>query len=127
MNDVPSHFRWFQERFPTAAKGYEALGDGVHQSGPLDDRMRALLKVVISGTARLEGGLHAQRDGALLTAQEQIGLVGAVRASGPGKEQQVQGHARQQERAEPHARFSARQSARTVFDGSTCLSSSRNA
>lgn len=59
MSDVPSHFRWFQDRFPEVAKGYEALGDGAHGAGPLDARTRALLKVAISGAARLEGGLHA--------------------------------------------------------------------
>ncbi|MAG58170.1 MAG: carboxymuconolactone decarboxylase [Planctomycetes bacterium] len=59
MSDVPSHFLWFQDRFPDAAAGYEALGTSVHGSGPLDDKTRALLKVCISGAARLEGGLHA--------------------------------------------------------------------
>ena len=73
MSRLPSHFRWFQERFPEAAAGYENLGACVHAAGPLDGRTRALLKVVISGAAGLEGGLHAHVRKALragLSAEE---------------------------------------------------------
>jgi len=59
MSEIPSHFKWFQERFPEVARAYEGLGDSVHGASPLDDKTRALLKVAISGAARLEGGLHA--------------------------------------------------------------------
>ena len=59
MSEVPSHYRWFRDRFPEVAEGYDALGGSAHGAGPLDARTRALLKVVISGAARLEGGLHA--------------------------------------------------------------------
>jgi AhpD family alkylhydroperoxidase len=59
MSQLPSHFEWFTKRFPEVARAYEALGDGVHATGTLDARTRALIKVAISGAARLEGGLHA--------------------------------------------------------------------
>ncbi len=59
MTELPSHFSWFQDQFPTVARGYEALGDAAHNAGPLDGKTRALIKVAISGAARLEGGLHA--------------------------------------------------------------------
>lgn len=41
------------------AKAYEELGEAVHKAGPLDAKTRALIKVAISGGARLEGGFHA--------------------------------------------------------------------
>lgn len=59
MNRLPSHFAWLQESFPAVAGAYEAFGDAVHAAGPLDPKTRALVKVAISGAARLEGGLHA--------------------------------------------------------------------
>lgn len=59
MKSLPSHFQWFQKEFPGVAKAYEGLGDSVHSAGPLDAKTRALVKVAISGAARLEGGLHA--------------------------------------------------------------------
>ncbi len=93
MSAVPSHFRWFQERFPGVAEGYESLGNSVHGAGPLDDKTRALLKVCISGAARLEGGLHAHvrkalRAGvseeeiyhALLLLMPTVGFPGAMAA-----------------------------------------------
>ncbi len=59
MSRLPSHFQWLTDRYPAIAAAYEKLGQEVHQAGPLDARTRALLKVAISGAARLEGGLHA--------------------------------------------------------------------
>jgi AhpD family alkylhydroperoxidase len=59
MSDLPSHFEWFTKRFPDVAAAYERMGDQVHAGGLLDPKTRALLKVAISGAARLEGGLHA--------------------------------------------------------------------
>jgi 4-carboxymuconolactone decarboxylase len=59
MSRPPSHYLWLQEHFPTIAKSYEELGRAAHAAGTLDERTRALLKVAISGAARLEGGLHS--------------------------------------------------------------------
>jgi AhpD family alkylhydroperoxidase len=59
MGELPSHFEWLKKRFPDVFAAYERLGDQVHSAGTLDPKTRALLKVAISGAARLEGGLHA--------------------------------------------------------------------
>ncbi len=59
MNELPSHYAWFQTTFPDVARAYEALGQSAHGAGALDEKTRALVKVAISGAARLEGGLHA--------------------------------------------------------------------
>lgn len=59
MSKLPSHFKWFQKKFPGVAEAYEGLGEKAHGTGVLDPKTRALVKVAISGAARLEGGLHA--------------------------------------------------------------------
>lgn len=59
MQGKPAHFRWLEENYARVAEAYGALGDEVHGAGPLDAKSRALIKVAISGAARLEGGLHA--------------------------------------------------------------------
>ena len=59
MSRLPDHYQWFLDRFPQVAAGYEGLGTSGHQQSSLDAKTRALLKVAISGAARLEGGLHA--------------------------------------------------------------------
>ena len=56
---VPKRFKKFKEDFPKVADAYEALGDAVHASGPLDKKTRALVKLGISAGARLEGGFHS--------------------------------------------------------------------
>jgi len=56
---VPKRFKKFKEDFPKVAEAYEALGDAVHASGPLDNKTRALVKLGISAGARLEGGFHS--------------------------------------------------------------------
>ena len=56
---VPKRFKKFKEDFPQVASAYEALGDAVHNAGPLDDKTRALVKLGISAGARLEGGFHS--------------------------------------------------------------------
>lgn len=59
MSRLPAHFQWFQKNFPEVAAAYEGLGEAAHAAGPLDEKTRALVKLAISGAARLEGGLHA--------------------------------------------------------------------
>lgn len=78
MSKLPSHFTWFQERFPAVAAGYEALGDAAHAAGPLDEKTRALIKVAISGAARLEGGLHAHVRKALKAGARQEEILHAL-------------------------------------------------
>ncbi len=56
---LPKRFRKFQQQYPSVARAYEALGNAVHQSGPLDEKTRALLKVAVSIGARLEGAVHS--------------------------------------------------------------------
>ncbi len=56
---VPKRFRKFTKDFPRVASAYEALGDAVHATGPLDEKTRAMIKLAISVGARLEGAVHS--------------------------------------------------------------------
>jgi AhpD family alkylhydroperoxidase len=80
MSQIPKRFQKFTEDYPNVAKAYEQLGDAVHQSGPLDEKTRALIKLAISTGARLEGAVHSHARKALkagCTAEEmrQVALL----------------------------------------------------
>jgi len=47
MSELPSHYQWFRDRFPSAARAYDALGEAVHGGGPLDAKTRAQLNKLI--------------------------------------------------------------------------------
>lgn len=65
MSKIPKRYRMFKEDFSEVANAYEAMGDAVHNAGPLDDKTRALIKVAISTGARLEGAVHSHTRKAL--------------------------------------------------------------
>jgi 4-carboxymuconolactone decarboxylase len=46
----PKFYQQFVKRYPDVTKSYEALGDTIHNLGPLNDRERALVKLAISGS-----------------------------------------------------------------------------
>ena len=58
-NQPPKHFTRFGKDYPDVAKAYSELGAAVHQSGPLDEKTRALIKIAISGGSRTQGAFHA--------------------------------------------------------------------
>jgi len=45
--------------FSEVGNAYEALGNAVHNAGPLDDKTRALIKLAISTGAKMEGAVHS--------------------------------------------------------------------
>jgi 4-carboxymuconolactone decarboxylase len=60
MNDKPpKHFTKFTQDYPDVGNAYSLLGDSVHKAGPLDEKTRALIKVAISGGAKIQGAFHA--------------------------------------------------------------------
>lgn len=65
MSKIPKRYRYFMEKFPDVGSAYENLGDAVHNSGPLDNKTRALIKVAISTAAHLEGAVHSHTRKAL--------------------------------------------------------------
>lgn len=50
----PKWYQQFLSRYPEVGKNYEALGESVHQAGPLDEKSRALIKLAISGSSGME-------------------------------------------------------------------------
>ncbi len=65
MNDLPKQFQKFSKDYPEVAKAYEQLGTAVHNSGPLDNKTRALIKLALSTGARMEGAVHSHTRKAL--------------------------------------------------------------
>lgn len=53
MKDVHEVFSKFKKDFPKVYSGHEGLGTEIHEkSGPLPEKYRWLLKIVISGASR---------------------------------------------------------------------------
>lgn len=73
-DDPPKPYARFKDRFPRIAERYEALGDAVHDHGPLNDRERALLKLAISGSAVLDSAFktHVRKARALGIGRAEI-------------------------------------------------------
>lgn len=75
---VPKRFKKFQEDYPKVATAYEALGNAVHEAGPLDSKTRALIKLGISAGAKLEGAFHSHVRKALAAGVTKEEMVHAV-------------------------------------------------
>jgi len=59
MSGIPKRYLRFLEKYPVVGKAYEAMGDAVHNSGPLDVKTRALIKLSVSTGAKMEGAVHS--------------------------------------------------------------------
>ncbi|HVI75137.1 MAG TPA: carboxymuconolactone decarboxylase family protein [Anaeromyxobacteraceae bacterium] len=56
---LPSHFLRFQKAHPGVVKAFEALGERVHDAGPLSERERRLVKLGIAIGVNTEGAVHS--------------------------------------------------------------------
>ncbi|MCU0414505.1 MAG: carboxymuconolactone decarboxylase family protein [Ignavibacteriaceae bacterium] len=65
MTYLPEQFKKFKQDFPEIYLAYENLGDSVHKAGPLNEKIRALIKLAISAGARLEGAVKSHTRKAL--------------------------------------------------------------
>jgi alkylhydroperoxidase/carboxymuconolactone decarboxylase family protein YurZ len=59
MLPLPEKFLEFQEKYPDVTAAYSALGSAVHNSGPLDEKNRALIKLGIAVGCQSEGAVHS--------------------------------------------------------------------
>ena len=59
MTKLPQTFQKFARDYPKVHEAYEALARAAHESGPLNQRMRQLVKLAISVGASLEGAVRA--------------------------------------------------------------------
>ena len=53
-DDPPKPYARFKDRFPRIAERYEALGDAVHDHGPLNDRELEFLEYSAQNYRRLK-------------------------------------------------------------------------
>jgi alkylhydroperoxidase/carboxymuconolactone decarboxylase family protein YurZ len=61
----PSGAGKFAERYPEVWSAYEALGRAASESGPLDARVRRLIKLALAIGANSEGAVHSHTRQAL--------------------------------------------------------------
>jgi AhpD family alkylhydroperoxidase len=59
LEHLPKPYLEFRERFPNLAEAYDKLGEAAHQSGPLDDKTRQLVKLALAVGAGNEGAVHS--------------------------------------------------------------------
>jgi alkylhydroperoxidase/carboxymuconolactone decarboxylase family protein YurZ len=57
----------FESRYPEIWKAFAALGEKCHETGPLDEKTRRLVKLGIAIAARHEGAVHSATRRALNT------------------------------------------------------------
>lgn len=56
---LPGRFLQFQKDFPAVFAAYDALGNATAESGPLDPKTRALVKLGIAVGSQMEGAIHS--------------------------------------------------------------------
>ncbi len=59
MTKLPTAYNRIREEFPQVAEAYDALGNAIHEAGPLDDKTRQFIKLALAIGAGLEGATHA--------------------------------------------------------------------
>jgi len=56
---LPAPARSLQKSYPLVWKSFQQLGKQCHQAGPLDERVRRIVKVGIAAAAQSEGAVHS--------------------------------------------------------------------
>ena len=56
---IPKRYLKFGEDYPEILNAYETLGEAVQNSGPLEKKTKALIKLSISIGAKMEGAVHS--------------------------------------------------------------------
>lgn len=59
MNKIPKQFLDFKSKYPDIMSAYEELGKAVHNSGPIENKDRSLIKLALAVGAGLEGAVHS--------------------------------------------------------------------
>ena len=93
MAQPSDHNESFRQQYPDVWKAFAKLADECHDSGPLDDKSRKLIKVALAIGAGLEGATHsavrhamdigvtqAELDHVALLAITTLGFPSAMRA-----------------------------------------------
>lgn len=56
---LPASARSLQQSHPDLWKSFQKLGEQCHKAGPLDERVRRIVKVAIATAAQSEGAVHS--------------------------------------------------------------------
>jgi len=65
MSELPKLFRQVQNEYPEVWQAYENLGSAAAQSGPLDQKVRELIKLGIAAASASESAVHSHTHRAL--------------------------------------------------------------
>jgi len=65
VSKLPKPFRQFQADFPKLSQAYEVLGATASESGPLEPRMRELIKLGMAAARGSESAVHSHTHRAL--------------------------------------------------------------
>jgi 4-carboxymuconolactone decarboxylase len=65
MIKLPGRFLKFKENYPKVFQAYESLGVAASESGPLNKKEIALVKLGIASGAKMEGAVHSHTRRAL--------------------------------------------------------------
>ena len=86
MPELPKPYRQFLAEFPAVGQAYQQLGSAAHESGPLDQKARQLVKLALAVGAGHEGAVHAhtQRALELGVRPEEIKQVAALAVTSVG-------------------------------------------
>jgi len=67
MSTLPRQYRQFQEDYAGVWQAYQNLGAATAQSGPLEDKVRELIKLGMSAASNQESAVHSHTHRALET------------------------------------------------------------
>jgi 4-carboxymuconolactone decarboxylase len=56
---LPGSLQTFRKSYPAVWKRFQALGEECHRAGPLEERVRRIVKVAIAAAAQSEGAVHS--------------------------------------------------------------------
>ncbi len=65
MEKLPYMYKKFTETHPDIYQAHENLAKSCHEAGPLDEKTRQLIKLVVAAAVRSEGAVHSHTRQAL--------------------------------------------------------------
>jgi alkylhydroperoxidase/carboxymuconolactone decarboxylase family protein YurZ len=86
---LPSSISTFEKKHPGVWEAFAKLGEACHESGPLDEKTRRLVKLAMSIAFRHEGAVHsatrnALRSGVTREEIEHVAILAITTIGWPG-------------------------------------------
>jgi 4-carboxymuconolactone decarboxylase len=80
QDSLPSSVDKFKGKHPVVWDAFERLGDACHETGPLDEKTRRLVKLALAVALRHEGAVHsatrnARRSGVMREQLEHVAIL----------------------------------------------------